>query len=131
MNRSEVAQLFAYACLFDGRLQADEGKILAWDAALVPEMTFEFAKYFVSVHYMNEDRVIAPVNFNREWTRQRQNEIDREATRKYMLELEDASSKKATPEQVDFYLSQIRASFAKGKTNADVEIDSGEVAPDL
>jgi hypothetical protein len=131
MNRSEVAQLFAYACLFDGRLQADEGKILAWDSALIPEMTFEFAKYFVSVHYMNEDRVIAPVNFNREWTRQRQNEIDREATRKYMLELEDASSKKATPEQVDFYLSQIRASFAKGKTHADMETDSGEVAPDL
>ena len=131
MNRSEVAQLFAYACLFDGRLQADEGKILAWDAALLPEMTFEFAKYFVSVYYMNEDKVIAPVHFNREWSRQRQNEIDREATRKYMLELEDSRAKAATPEQVDFYLSQIRASFAKGKPDADMETDSGEVAPNL
>ena len=131
MNRSEVAQLFAYACLFDGRLQADEGKILAWDAALLPEMTFEFAKYFVSVYYMNEDKVIAPVHFNREWSRQRQNEIDREATRKYMLELEDSKAKAATPEQVDFYLSQIRASFVKGKPDADMETDSGEVAPNL
>lgn len=131
MNRSEVAQLFAYACLFDGRLQADEGKILAWDAALIPEMSFEFAKYFVSVYYMGEDKVIAPVHFNREWTRQRQNEIDRESTRKYMLELEDSKAKAATPEQVDFYLAQIRASFTKGKTDADMETDSGEVAPDL
>jgi hypothetical protein len=131
MNRSEVAQLFAYACLFDGRLQADEGKILAWDAALLPEITFEFAKYFVSVHYMNDDRVIAPVNFNREWSRQRQSEKDREATQRYMLELEDSKSKAATPEQVNFYLAEIRATFAKGKPNADMETGAGEVASDL
>jgi len=131
MTRSEVAQLFAYACLFDGRLQADEGKILAWDSALLPDMTFEFAKYFVSVHYMNEEKVIAPVYFNKEWVRQRQNERDREATRRYMLELEESSSKAATPEQVNFYMAQIRESLSKGKTNADMETNSGEVAPDL
>lgn len=131
MNRSEVAQLFAYSCLFDGRLQADEGKILAWDAALLPEITFEFAKYFVSVHYMDDDRVIAPVNFNREWNRQRQFEKDREATQRYMQELRDARSKAATPEQVNFYVAQIRATFAKGKVDADMEADAGEVASDL
>lgn len=131
MNRSEVAQLFAYACLFDGRLQADEGKILAWDSALLPDMTFEFAKYFVSVHYMNDEKVIAPVYFNKEWIRQRQNEIDREKTRKFMLELEDTRAKAATPEQVNFYLSQIRATLAKGKSDADMENDAGEVASDL
>ena len=131
MNRSEVAQLFAYACLFDGRLQADEGKILAWDSALLPDMTFEFAKYFVSIHYMNDEKVIAPVYFNKEWVRQRQNERDREATQRYMLELEDSRSKAATPEQVNFYMAQIRESLSKGKTNADMETDSREVAPDL
>lgn len=131
MNRSEVAKLFAYACLFDGRLQADEGKILAWDAALVPDMTFEFAKYFVSVHYMNDDKVIAPVYFNKEWIRQRQSEKDREATQRYMLELEDTKSKAATPEQVNFYLAQIRETLAKGKSDADLEASSGEVASDL
>jgi len=131
MNRFEVAQLFAYACLFDGRLQADEGKILAWDSALLPDMTFEFAKYFVSVHYMNDEKVIAPVYFNKEWIRQRQNERDREATQRYMLELEDSRSKAATPEQVNFYMAQIRESLSKGKASADLEKDSGEVAPDL
>lgn len=131
MNRSEVAQLFAYSCLFDGRLQADEGKILAWDAALLPEITFEFAKYFVSVHYMDDDRVIAPVNFNREWNRQRQFEKDREDTQRYMQVLRDARSKAATPEQVNFYVAQIRATFAKGKVDADMEADAGEVASDL
>jgi hypothetical protein len=131
MNRSEVAQLFAYACLFDGRLQADEGKILAWDASLVPDMTFEFAKYFVSVHYMNDEKVIAPVYFNKEWIRQRQNERDREATQRFMLELEDTKAKAATPEQVNFYLSQIRETLTKGKPNADMEKDSGEVASNL
>jgi hypothetical protein len=131
MNRSEVAQLFAYACLFDGRLQADEGKILAWDSSLMPDMTFEFAKYFVSVHYMNDEKVIAPVYFNKEWVRQRQNERDREATQSYMLELEDTRLKAATPKQVNFYLAQIRESLSKGKVSADMEKDSGEVAPDL
>jgi hypothetical protein len=131
MNRSEVAQLFAYACLFDGRLQADEGKILAWDSALMPDMTFEFAKYFVSVHYMNDEKVIAPVYFNKEWIRQRQNEKDREATQRYMLELEDTRSKAASPEQVNFYLAQIRANLTKGKADADMETGAGEVASDL
>lgn len=131
MNRSEVAKLFAYACLFDGRLQADEGKILAWDAALVPDITFEFAKYFVSVHYMNDDKVIAPVYFNKEWIRQRQSEKDREATQRYMLELEDNRAKAASPEQVNFYLAQIRETLAKGKSDADLEASSGEVASDL
>jgi len=131
MNRSEVAQLFAYACLFDGRLQADEGKILAWDAALLHDMTLEVAKYFVSVHYMNDEKVIAPVYFNREWVRQRQNERDREATQRWMLELEDSHAKAATPEQVNFYMAQIRESLSKGRTSADLEKDSGEVASDL
>jgi hypothetical protein len=48
-----------------------------------------------------------------------------------MLELEDTRAKAATPEQVNFYLSQIRATLAKGKTDADMETDSGEVASDL
>lgn len=131
MNRSEVAKLFAYVCLFDGRLQADEGKILAWDAALNPDITFEFAKYLVAVHYSNDDRVIAPVNFNREWQKKQQHEKDKEATRRYMLELEDTRSKAAPPEKVNFYLQQIRTTLAKGTSDAHVETDSGEVASDL
>jgi hypothetical protein len=45
--------------------------------------------------------------------------------------LEESSSKAATPEQVNFYMAQIRESLSKGKTNADMETNSGEVAPDL
>jgi hypothetical protein len=131
MNRSEVAQLFAYACLFDGRLQADEGKILAWDAALKEDMTFEFAKYFVSVHYSNDDKVIAPVYFNKEWLRHLDREKEKTKTQAYMLEMAEGKSKAATPEQVDFYMSQIRAVFSKGRSNADMETNTGEVAPDL
>lgn len=128
MNPSEVAKLFAYACLFDGRLQADEGKILAWHAALYPEMTFEFAKYFVSVHYMNDDKVIQPSYFNKEWARRKRDEKTREETRSFMLELEDLRSKRATPEQVDSYIAQIRKFIGKAP-DAQVETDSGTVAP--
>lgn len=131
MNRSEVAQLFAYACLFDMRLQADEGKILAWDAALNQEMTFEFAKSFVSIHYSNDDKVIAPSYFNKEWLRRQEREKEKLKTRQYMMELEEGKAKAATPEQVDYYLKQIREVLGKGKTDAGVAADSGEVAPDL
>jgi hypothetical protein len=131
MNRSEVAQLFAYACLFDGRLQADEGKILAWDAAINQDMTFEFAKRFVSVHYSNDDKVIAPVYFNKEWLRHLDREKEKKKTQAYILEMAESQSKAATPEQVEFYISQIRAIFSKGSPNADMETDRGEVAPDL
>ena len=128
MNRSEVAQLFAYACLFDGRLQADEGKILAWDSALLPDMTFEFAKYFVGVHYMNDDKVIQPSYFNKDWARKKRDEREKAATRSFMLELEDLRNKRATQEQVDSYVAQIRKSIGKAP-NAQVETDSGTVAP--
>lgn len=131
MNRSEVAQLFAYACLFDMRLQADEGKILAWDAALNQEMTFEFAKSFVSIHYSNDDKVIAPSYFNKEWLRRQEREKEKLKTRQYMMELEEGKAKAATPEQVDYYLKQIREVLGKGKTDAGVAADSGEVASDL
>lgn len=131
MNRSEVAKLFAYACLFDGRLQSDEGKILAWDAALNPEMNFEFAKYFVSVHYMKEDRVIAPVYFNKEWDRQNAHRNEMERSKRIALAYDEAVSKAAPPEVVNFYVSQIRETLAKGKTNADLADGDGEVAPDL
>ena len=131
MNRSEVAKLFAYACLFDGRLQADEGKILAWDAALYPQMDFEFAKYFVSVHYMKDDKVIAPVYFNKEWDRQRQSQMEKERSNRIGLEFDEAMSKAAPPEVVEKYVSQIREKLAKGKTNAELADGDGKVASDL
>jgi hypothetical protein len=131
MNRSEVAQLFAYCCLFDTRLQADEGRILAWDSALYSDMTFEFAKEFVSRHYMNEDRLIAPVYFNKEWLRHVEREREQRRTQEYMLEMAEGKNKAATPEQVNFYMSQIRAVLSKGNSDADMETNTGEVAPDL
>ena len=131
MNRSEVAQLFAYCCLFDTRLQADEGRILAWDSALYSDMTFEFAKEFVSRHYMNEDRLIAPVYFNKEWLRHVERQREQRRTQEYMLEMAEGKSKAATPEQVNFYMSQIRAVLSKGNSDADMETNTGEVAPDL
>jgi hypothetical protein len=131
MNRSEVAKLFAYACLFDGRLQADEGKILAWDAALHPDMTFEFAKYFVSVHYMKDEKVIAPVYFNKEWERKRSHESEVEKSKRLAIEYDEAMSKAAPPEVVNFYVAQIRETLAKGKSSADMADGNGEVASDL
>lgn len=131
MNRSEVAKLFAYACLFDGRLQADEGKILAWDAAINSDITFEWAKYFVSVHYMKEDRVIAPVYFNKEWDRQNAHRLEMERSKRLSIEYDEAASRAAAPEVVDKYLTEIREKLAKGKSSADLADGNGEVASDL
>jgi hypothetical protein len=131
MNRSEVAQLFAYACLFDTRLQADEGKILAWNEALYSDITFEFAKRFVSVHYSNDDKVIAPVYINKAWLRDLEREREAKKTEAYMLEMAEGKKKAATPEQVNFYMNQIRAVLSKGNPDADMETNTGEVAPDL
>ena len=131
MNRSEVAQLFAYACLFDMRLQADEGKILAWDAALKEDMTFEFAKGFVSIHYSNDDKVIAPSYFNKAWSIKEDRDRQQLKTRQYLRELEEGKAKAATQEQVDFHVKQIREALTKGKTSADMADGNGEVASDL
>ena len=58
MTVSEVAKLFAYCCYFDGRLQADEGKIRAWHQVLIPEMTFEFAQFQVARHYWAQPTLV-------------------------------------------------------------------------
>jgi hypothetical protein len=48
-----------------------------------------------------------------------------------MLEMAEGKRKAATPEQVNFYMSQIRAVLSKGNSDADMETNTGEVAPDL
>lgn len=129
MTPSEVAKVFAFACFFDGRLQADEGKILAWHTALYEDITFEFAKTFVSQHYMESEAVIQPVFFNREWAKRKRHERERVLTQSYMLELEENKGKAATPDQVAKYMAQIREKLRK--SNVAMETDTGEVAPDL
>ena len=131
MTRSEVAQLFAYCCLFDGRLQADEGKIMAWFATLYEPMTFEFAKYFVAVHYSQKDTVIQPSYFNNEWARQKRNDREREDTKSFMLEMKHIRSGSASPEVIEKYLSEIRAHLRKAEADAPMEKNTGAVASDL
>jgi hypothetical protein len=48
-----------------------------------------------------------------------------------MLEMAEGKKKAATPEQVNFYMNQIRAVLSKGNPDADMETNTGEVAPDL
>jgi hypothetical protein len=131
MTVSEVAKLFAYCCYFDGRLQADEGKIRAWHQVLIPEMTFEFAQYQVARHYSENETVIAPSMINKVWKIRERNLLERESTNTFMKELEYQKSQKATPEQIDIYLTQIRSNFRKAENDVELEVDSGEVAPDL
>jgi hypothetical protein len=131
MTVSEVAKLFAYCCYFDGRLQADEGKIRAWYQVLIPEMTFEFAQYQVARHYSENETVIAPSMINKVWKIRERNLRERESTNTFMKELEYQKSQKATPEQIDIYLTQIRSTFRKAENDVELEVDSGEVAPDL
>jgi len=131
MTVSEVAKLFAYCCYFDGRLQADEGKIRAWHQVLIPEITFEFAQYQVARHYSENETVIAPSMINKVWKIRERNLLERESTNTFMKELEYQKSQKATPEQIDIYLTQIRSNFRKAENDVELEVDSGEVAPDL
>lgn len=129
MNASDTAKVFAYACLFDGRLQADEGKIMAWHTALDPEIPFEWAKYFVGLHYSRTDAVIQPSYFNKDWRIKRDREREKQRTESFFKELEDTKSKVASPEKVDFYLAEIRKVLGKVK-DASMEDNSGEVASD-
>lgn len=131
MTVSEVAKLFAYCCYFDGRLQADEGKIRAWHQAFIPEMTFEFAQFQVAQHYSENDSVIAPSVINKVWKMRERDLRQRISTSDFMKELEYKKSQKATPEQIDKYLIEIRSHFRKADINVELETDSREVAPNL
>jgi hypothetical protein len=131
MTVSEVAKLFAYCCYFDGRLQVDEGKIRAWHQVLIPDMTFEFAQFQVARHYSENDSVIAPSMINKVWKIRERDLRERARTNELIKELEYKQSQKATPEQIDIYLSEIRSHFRKAETNVELETNSGEVAPNL
>ena len=131
MTVSEVAKLFAYCCYFDGRLQVDEGKIRAWHQVLIPDMTFEFAQFQVARHYSENDSVIAPSMINKVWKIRERDLRERARTNELIKELEYKQSQKATPEQIDIYLSEIRSHFRKAETNVELETNAGEVAPNL
>lgn len=131
MTVSEVAKLFAYCCYFDGRLQVDEGKIRAWHQVLIPDMTFEFAQFQVARHYSENDSVIAPSMINKVWKIRERDLRERARTNELIKELEYKQSQKATPEQIDIYLSEIRSHFRKAEPNVELETNSGEVAPNL
>lgn len=101
MERSDVARLFAYACFYDGRLQADEGKILAWGEALDSRMTLDWARKFVIGFYsINNKTMVTPADFNLEFYREMREKRDKDHSRQIQEEFEENEKRKATPERI-------------------------------
>lgn len=101
MERSDVARLFAYACFYDGRLQADEGKILAWHEALDSRMTLDWARKFIIGFYsINNKTMVTPADFNLEFYREMREKHGKDRDRRIQEEFEENQRKKATPEQI-------------------------------
>ncbi len=129
MNPSEVAILLGVVGTYDLRVQVDELKVRAWCESLDRDIPLADAKMSVYRHYANTDVAITVSHINKDWRLKMQHEKERERSRQIGLELESAATKKAPPEVVDKYMSEIRSKL-KGK-NASVENGDGEMAPDL
>jgi hypothetical protein len=100
MTRSDVARLFAYCCLYDSRLEADELKILAWHEALMEAISFEWAKVYVAKFYGASKYSIAPADFNLEFDRERKVREEKTKSRQLEEEWEESRRNRATPESI-------------------------------
>ena len=129
MNPSEVAILLGVVGMYDLRIQVDELKVRAWCESLDLDIPLDEAKISVYRHYAETDVAITVSHINKFWRLKQANAKEQERSRQIGLELESASMKKAPPEVVDKYMSEIRSKL-KGK-NASVENGDGEMAPDL
>lgn len=127
MKLSEVPMLLGFASFIDNRLSVDELRARAWHESLDDDLELSEAKKIVSAWYANHEGVISPSHLNREWRNRKASKAERERSAKLSLEYERANKEKASPEQVAFYMEQIRKSLKKGK-DASLESDSGEVA---
>ena len=127
MKLSEVPMLLGFASFIDNRLSVDELRARAWHESLDDDLELSEAKKIVSAWYANHDGVISPSHLNREWRSRKASKAERERSERLSIEFERAGRDKASPEQVAFYMAQIRESLKKGK-DASLESDSGEVA---
>jgi hypothetical protein len=129
VNLSEVALLLGTVTCYDLRIEVSELKVRAWHESLDDDMPLREGQKLVHWYYANFDAAISPSAINREWRRRKRDEFERENARSYFKELEQHKEKKASPESVKKYLDEIRSKL--GQSNASVDTNRGQVAPDL
>ena len=129
MNLSEVAVLLGTVSAYDLRIEVSELKVRAWYESLDQDIPLREGQKLVSWFYSNFDSAVSPSAINREWRRRKRDEQDRLSSQTYFKQIEQVKEQKASPEAVKRYAEEIRSKI--GKSNAPVESDRGEVAPDL
>jgi hypothetical protein len=67
VKKSEIAKILTVAKSLDDRVTIDEPRIVAWQLALIPEVTYEFALEALGRHYSRSERPVMPVHINDPW----------------------------------------------------------------
>ena len=67
MKKSEIAKILTVAKSLDDRVTIDEPRIVAWQLALIPDVTFEFALEALGRHYSRSEKALMPVHINDPW----------------------------------------------------------------
>jgi len=71
VKKSEIAKILTIASALDNWVTVDEPRILAWELALIPAVTYEFAVDALGRHYSHSAKSIMPVHINDPWRAQR------------------------------------------------------------
>ena len=67
MKKSEIAKILTVAKSLDDWVTVDEPRIMAWQLALIPEVTYEFALEALGRHYSRSEKTLMPVHINDPW----------------------------------------------------------------
>lgn len=67
MNTTEVTIMLTFISSIDGRLQPDEGTVLAWMQVLASDMEAKWASQHIKNHYGKTGDMLIPSNLNRAW----------------------------------------------------------------
>lgn len=127
MERSQVAKVFIKIGFFDGRHQADEGKILAWYDALHPEMSLDWALNFVTDHYATSSQMIQPSDFNSKFRLERMAESERRKAREQDAEWAQARSEIPAVTQIKELVAEMKETLRKANYPQG-EVSDGETS---
>ena len=68
MNITEIAVMLTFAASLDGRIQPDEGTVMAWSNVLDNRMDAFWASEYVKKHYGRTGDMLIPSALNKAWS---------------------------------------------------------------
>lgn len=106
--------LLTVAKATDDRVTVDEGRVLAWEAALDHDLIFDDARRFILKHYADNTIPVMPAHVNGLWRSEKRTLKDRADSKAWFAEQRALAAQAPDPTP---YIEEIRKTLKTPKEN--------------